>query len=85
VTFWPVQNLRTLSFIIVSDRNICDCDTCFCRGQAVGACGKFIVSTSSFYITETSVALHKFVVDGYSASRPHEIIFKFLRYYLVAF
>jgi len=60
VTFWPLQNLRTLPFIIVSGRNIFDCDACFFREQAVGAYGSFIVSTSSFYTTETSVALHKF-------------------------
>jgi hypothetical protein len=85
VTFWPLQNLHTLPFIIVSGRNIFDCDACFFRGQAVGAYGSFIVSTSRFYTTETSIALYKFVVDGYSASRPHATIFKFLILYLLAF
>lgn len=85
MTFWPVHNLRTLPFIIVSGRNICDCDACFFWEQAVGVYGSVIASTSSFYTTEISVALHKFVVDGYSASRPHETIFKFLGHYIVAF
>jgi hypothetical protein len=85
VTFWPLQNLRKLPFIIISGRNIFDCDACFFRGQAAGAYGSFILPTSNFYTTETSVALHKFVVDGYNASRPLATIFKFLRHYLLAF
>jgi hypothetical protein len=44
-------------------------------GPDDGVYGSFIVSTSSFYTAEASVALHKFFVDGYNVSRPHETIF----------